>query len=202
MQAYSRLTGDVAYNSAQEAVDTLLDTMSELKSKHGWPRCLGYLAVPTDIDDYEFEWTDMAEAATVKGQTQNALLLEYIPGLEAVNFEMLNETLVEDILNVLAQLQEEGINHRANINPAVWPKPGIRNIYVCCPKPGSRCGQYFCSLILSGVHMLTRSSTIHHQLWKRHGVGRQRRRATTDGNGDGGSEVSPETRHGGQAVGG
>lgn len=171
MQAYSRLTGDVTYNSAQEAVDTLFDTLSELKPKHGWPRCLGYLAVPTDMDDYEFEWTDMAEAATAKGQTQNALLLEYIPGLTPVNFKMLNAALIEDILDVLAQLQEEGIVHRANINPAVWPKPGIRNIYVRCSKPGARGGQYFCTSFLPMEHVLTCNSAVCHQLWKCHGVG-------------------------------
>ncbi|KAJ3477499.1 hypothetical protein NLG97_g8820 [Lecanicillium saksenae] len=138
VQAYSKLAGQVTYSSAQEAADSLFDTLSELKPKHGWPRCLGYMAVPTDIDDYEFEWTDMAEAAVVKGQTQNALLLEYIPGLEPVTAKMLNTTLVEDILEALAQLQEEGIHHRANINPAIWPKPGIRNIYVRYSKPGAR----------------------------------------------------------------
>lgn len=145
VQAYAKLAGDVTYNSAQEAADTLFDTLSALKPKQGWPRCLGYLAVPTDIDDYEFEWTDMAEAAAAKGQTQNALLLEYIPGLEPVTPKMLNETLIEDILDVLAQLQEEGIHHRANINPAVWPQPGIRNIYVrYAAKPGARGGQSPC----------------------------------------------------------
>lgn len=140
MQAYSKLAGQATYSSAQEAADILFDTLSELKPKHGWPRCLGYMTVPTDIDDYEFEWADMAEAAAAKGQTQNALLLEYIPNLEPVTADMLNATLVEDILDVLAQLQEEGILHRANINPAVWPKPGIRNIYVGYTKPGARAG--------------------------------------------------------------
>ncbi|KAJ6782387.1 hypothetical protein PWT90_08021 [Aphanocladium album] len=138
VQAYSKLAGQVTYNSAQEAADALFDTLSELKPKHGWPRCLGYMAVPTEMEDYEFEWTDMAEAAVAKRQTQNALLLEYIPGLEPVTAKMLNPVLIEDILDTLAQLQEEGIHHRANINPAVWPKPGIRNIYVQCSKPGAR----------------------------------------------------------------
>ncbi|OAA63893.1 hypothetical protein ISF_04602 [Cordyceps fumosorosea ARSEF 2679] len=137
-QAYSKLTGDVTYNSAQDAADALFDTLSALKPKNGWPRCLGYVAVPASMGEYEFEWTDMAEAAAAKGQTQNALLLEYIPGLEPLKFDMLDETLIKDVLDVLAQLQEEGIHHRASTNPAVWPKPGIRNIYVRYSKPGAR----------------------------------------------------------------
>ncbi|TQW00216.1 protein-ER retention receptor [Cordyceps javanica] len=138
VEAYSKLTGNVNYNSAQDAADALFDTFSALRPQHGWPRCLGYVAVPTGVEDYEFEWTDMAEAAAAKGATQNALLLEYIPGLEPLDFKTLDAALMADILDVLAQLHEEGIHHRANVNPAVWPKPGVRNVYVRYSKPGTR----------------------------------------------------------------
>lgn len=140
MEAYTRLMGHVSYASAQEAADGLFHTLSQLKPKSGWPQCLGYMAVPVDLEVYEFAWTDMAQAG---GRSQNALLLEYISDLEPVNLKRLDEELIEDILSVLAQLQEQGIHHRVNTDPSVWPNPGVRNIYVRHTKPGARLGKSF-----------------------------------------------------------
>lgn len=98
--------------------------------------------MPTGVEDYEFEWTDMTAAAASKGSSQKALLLEFIPGLQSVKPDELNATLVDDILDVLAQLHEQGVNHRANINPAVWPRVGLRNIHVRYGKPGLRGSKY------------------------------------------------------------